>query len=76
MTPKQTVSQTIPKIKLAPESLGVQGEYYVTWGVDNYARYLHPDGSWCDTTLNDGGRPTGYFPSKEAAETATAKYVK
>jgi hypothetical protein len=70
-----TFDFAVPRICSAPTGTGLDGKFFVVRGIpDKTSEYLHKDGVWRWSTLNEKGRYTGYFRSKAVAETALRKF--
>ncbi len=52
----------------------VNGKFYVLCRpIGQSTQYLHSDGKWRPSTINEDDGYTGYFDSREAAEKALAE---
>jgi hypothetical protein len=59
----------LPVIKVEEHEYQHHIWWYISKSRDNQkVLYLHKDGIWRGTTLNEKNEYTGYFPSKQAAE--------
>ncbi len=67
----------VNKNKVVIEQLNIDpnipqhGKWYISKPISsNKSKYLHKDGIWRDSTVNEKDEYTGYFDSKEEAEEA------
>jgi hypothetical protein len=65
---ERTLSE--PEIKPSLSS----GEFYISRTRGGKPEYLHSDGKWRETTRQEKGQYTGYYPSMEVAQQMLKSY--